>query len=74
MLEIIIVRGRRLAWDFSMRMVMAKIRQNGFECRESFEDMWRDIYRMDECFEGCECGYWMLEIDRKLTDTSGWLI
>ena len=63
MLEIIIVRGRRLTWDFSMRMAMAEIQPNGFERRESFEDMWKDIYRTDGCFEGYVCGYWMLEVD-----------
>ena len=63
----------RLAWDFSMRMAMAKIRPNGFERRESFEDMWKDIYRLDGCFEVCVCGYWMLEVNRELIDTSGWL-
>ena len=63
----------RLAWDFSMRMAMAKIGPNGFERRESFEDIWKDIYRIDGCLEGCVCGYWMLEADRKLIDTSAWL-
>ena len=28
---------------------------------------------MDGCFEGYVRGYWMLEVDRKLIDTSGWL-
>ena len=63
----------KISWDFSMRMAMTKIRPNGFERRESFEDMWEDIYRIDECFEGCLYGYWMLEVDWKLIDTSGWL-
>ena len=44
------VYQQRCAWDFSMRMAMAKIRSNGFERRESFEDMWKDIYHMDGCF------------------------
>ena len=56
-----------------MRMAMAKIRPNGFESCESFEDMLKDIYRMDECFEGWVCGYWILEFNRKLIDTSEWL-
>ena len=28
---------------------------------------------MDECFEGWVCGYWILEFNRKLIDTSEWL-
>ena len=64
----------RLAWDFSMRMAMAKIRPNGFERRRaSFEDMWKDIYRMNGYFEGYVYGYWMLKVGGKLIDTSGWL-
>ena len=58
-----------LAWDFSMSIAWQKFGRTG----ENFEDMWKDIYRMGGCFQGCVCGYGMLEADRKLIDTSKWL-